>query len=105
MQTLTSEFDLSYFIVYQFKAKDRKSKVDHYCKNHDSNTVLYQLSQETDKGGLISESFSLRLKSPKKKVPNHSPEHILFRWIGQGNLIGAGREGSRFFFQICQYLR
>ena len=23
----------------------------------------------------------------------------------QGNLIGAGREGSRFFFQICQYLR
>jgi hypothetical protein len=23
----------------------------------------------------------------------------------QGNLIGAGREGSRFFFQLCQYLR
>ena len=26
------------------------------------------------KGGLISESFSLLFKSPKK-VPNHAPEH------------------------------
>ena len=32
------------------------------------------------KGGLISESFSLWLKSPKK-VPNHYFEHFLFRWI------------------------
>ena len=32
------------------------------------------------KGGLISESFSLWLKSPKK-LPNHYPEHLLFRWI------------------------
>ena len=27
------------------------------------------------KGGLISESFSLWLKSSNKKLPNHSPEH------------------------------
>ena len=33
------------------------------------------------KGGLISESFSLWLKSPKKKVTTHSPEHILFKLI------------------------
>ena len=32
------------------------------------------------KGGLISESFSLWLKSPKY-VPNHYPVHLLFRWI------------------------
>ena len=27
------------------------------------------------KGNLLSESFSLWLKSPKKKMLNHSPEH------------------------------
>ena len=27
------------------------------------------------KGGLISKSFSFWLKSPKKRVPNHAPEH------------------------------
>ena len=32
------------------------------------------------KGGLISESFSRCHKSPKK-VPNHSPAHLLFRRI------------------------
>ena len=32
------------------------------------------------KGGLISESFSLFLKSPKN-VPNHYPEYLFFRWI------------------------
>ena len=32
------------------------------------------------KGGLISKSFSFWLKSPKK-VPDHNPEHLLFRWI------------------------
>ena len=32
------------------------------------------------KCGLVSESFSLWLKS-QKKVLNHSPEHLLFRWI------------------------
>ena len=33
-----------------------------------------------NKGGLISESFSIWLKSLKKKVPNRYPEHYLF-WI------------------------
>ena len=32
------------------------------------------ISSKRSKGGLISESFSLWLKSPKKG-PNHSPEH------------------------------
>lgn len=32
-------------------------------------------------GGLISESFSLWLKSPKKEVLNYSLEHLFFRWI------------------------
>ena len=32
------------------------------------------------KGGLVSESISLWLKSPKR-VSNYSPEHLLFRWI------------------------
>ena len=27
------------------------------------------------KSSIISESFSLLLKSPKKKVPNHNPTH------------------------------
>ena len=31
------------------------------------------------KGGLISESFSLCLKY-SKKMPNHSPEHLFFKW-------------------------
>ena len=38
------------------------------------------IGQGAPKGGLISESFSLWLKS-KKKVPNHAPEHCIFRWI------------------------
>ena len=35
------------------------------------------------KGSLISESFSLWLKSPKNvpNVPNGTPEHLLFMWI------------------------
>ena len=32
------------------------------------------------KGGLISESFSLWLQSPKK-VPSHSAEQLVYRWI------------------------
>ena len=35
------------------------------------------------KGGLISESFSLWLKSPKNgtQITSHDPEHLLFMWI------------------------
>ena len=33
------------------------------------------------KDGLISESFSLASNLKKKEVPNHSPEHLFFRWI------------------------
>ena len=33
------------------------------------------------KGGPISETFSIWHKSLKKRVPNHSPEHLIFRWI------------------------
>ena len=33
------------------------------------------------KGGLISESFSVWLQSPKKKGPNQESEHLLYRWI------------------------
>ena len=32
------------------------------------------------KGGLISESFSLWLQSPKKE-PNHHPKYPIFSWI------------------------
>ena len=34
----------------------------------------------TNKGCLISEFFFFWLKS-KRKMPNHSAEHLLFRWI------------------------
>ena len=36
------------------------------------------ISSKRSKGDLISESFSLWLKSPKKG-PNHSPEHYQFK--------------------------
>ena len=50
------------------------------------------------KGGLISESFSYWLQSPKKKmcqkgaVKNY-PEHLLFRWIDLTIVFGT-------FFEI-----
>ena len=31
-------------------------------------------------GGIVSESFSLLHKS-QKKVPNHYPDHLLFKWL------------------------
>ena len=42
--------------------------------------IMYTELCGSTKGGLISESFSFWLKSPKK-VPNLHPEHLLFRWI------------------------
>ena len=33
------------------------------------------------KGGLISESFHFGSNLKKKKLSNHYPEHLLFRWI------------------------
>ena len=54
------------FQISQMKDKDKR------CKTMDE--ILNGI-----KGGLISESFSLWLKSPKKKVPNHYPEHLFFR--------------------------
>ena len=41
---------------------------------------IYQFAKQSSKGGLITEKLSLWLKS-KSKVPNHSPQHLLFRWI------------------------
>ena len=36
---------------------------------------------DVTKGSLISESISLWLKSQKKMVPKHNPEHLFFKWI------------------------
>ena len=46
------------------------------------NTVveISELYNELAKGGLISESFSYWLQSPKK-CAKHYPDHLLFRWI------------------------
>ena len=42
-------------------------------------TVMHEIVEfKTAKGGLIPESFSLLLKSPKN-VPSHSPEYLFFR--------------------------
>jgi hypothetical protein len=48
----------------------------------DDNTYSLELFEEMrhTKGGLISEGFSLWFQS-LKKVPNHCPEHLLFRLI------------------------
>ena len=54
---------------------------------------MYVLS----KGGLISEIFSLWLKS-QIKVPNHSPEHLLFRRIVLKDL-------APFFLDLSQNRR
>ena len=40
-----------------------------------------------NKGGLISERFSIWLKSPQT-VPNHSTEHLLFRWSQLAPIFG-----------------
>jgi hypothetical protein len=53
------------------------------------------------KGGLISESFSLWLKSPKK-VPNYSPEHLHFRWIVLCYLHGS--DLARIFGDLSQII-
>ena len=42
--------------------------------------LLNQIDLQVDKGGLISESFSLWL-NPPNNVPNHYPEHVFFMWI------------------------
>ena len=42
--------------------------------------VIQDFKPPEAKGSLISEFFSLWLQS-QKKVPNHSLEHFLFRWI------------------------
>jgi hypothetical protein len=42
--------------------------------------LLNQIDIQANKGGLISESFSLWL-SPPNNVPNHYPEYIFFGWI------------------------
>ena len=39
------------------------------------------MAKEFAKGDLILESFQFGSILQKKKVPNHSPEHLLFRWI------------------------
>ena len=39
------------------------------------NLFIEAKNQPADKGGLILESLSLWLKSPKKEVPNHYSEH------------------------------
>ena len=48
------------------------------------------------KGGLISEKFSLWLKPPKN-VPNHSPEHLFFKWI-----VLSGSDLAHFFENLSQ---
>ena len=42
--------------------------------------LLNQIDLQVNKGGLISESFSLWL-NPPNNVPNHYPEHVFFMWI------------------------
>ena len=72
-----------------------KIKIESFNKHHGLHPRTHKYPKETSfavdvdrdhrwakhKGSLISESFSLRLKSQKKQVPNHSPEHILSMWI------------------------
>ena len=42
--------------------------------------LLNQIDLQANKGGLISESFSLWL-NPPSNVPNHYPEYVFFMWI------------------------
>ena len=55
-----------------------------FINEHDDFAKMIAISaciqERQDKGGLISESFQFG-SNIQKKVPNHSPERLLFRWI------------------------
>ena len=52
----------------------------YFLKEHSRFENIFYQSSYNHKGGLISESFSIWLKS-HKNLPNHYPEQLLFRWI------------------------
>ena len=60
-------------------------------------SALYSMNRfynvESTKGGWISEKFPLCIKSPKKKVPNHSPEHFFVSFFQARGL-------AQFFLDI-----
>ena len=69
----------SHFQSFSFGA----DQIELSWSNFKTVSILFhkaKCTQEMYKGGLISESFSFG-SNIQRNVPNHSPEHLLFRWI------------------------
>ena len=66
-----------------FVANDRKkTSVCAYCGDVfgvSTDRANHEKEKHVDKGGLISESFCSLAQNLQKKLPNHIPEHYIFK--------------------------